>query len=71
LDHPLAEQSRVPPYRFTSNKRPTIGVELELNLVDCESMALKSGLNQILEDLPEGLKDSVKPELFQCYIEIN
>jgi glutamate---cysteine ligase / carboxylate-amine ligase len=61
----------VPPYRFASNKRPTIGVEMELNLVDSESMALRSGMNQILGDLPAGLEDSVKAELFQCYIEIN
>ncbi len=61
----------MPPYKFVSNKRPTIGVELELNLVDSQSMALSSGMTRILEDLPEGLTDSVKPELFQCYIEIN
>ena len=61
----------MPPYRFTSNKRPTIGVEIELNLVDSDSMALRSGMNQIVDELPASLEESVKPELFQCYIEIN
>jgi carboxylate-amine ligase len=59
------------PYKFASNEQPTIGVEIELNLVDSQTMALKSGVSQILSGLPTELEDSVKPELFQCYIEIN
>jgi carboxylate-amine ligase len=58
-------------YKFASNERPTIGVEIELNLVDRQTMALKSGVAQILEGLPAELTGSVKPELFQCYVEIN
>jgi carboxylate-amine ligase len=58
-------------YRFISNERPTIGVELELNLVDSQTMALRSGILQILSELPKELESSVKPELMQCYLEIN
>jgi gamma-glutamyl:cysteine ligase YbdK (ATP-grasp superfamily) len=34
-------------------------------------MALRSGVTQILRELPGNLENAVKPELFQCYIEIN
>jgi carboxylate-amine ligase len=61
----------VSPYSFVSSSRPTLGVEIELNLVDAGSLALRSGAPAILESLPEDLQGSVKPELFQCYLEIN
>ncbi len=59
------------PYKFLSNSRPTLGVEIELNLVDAESLALRSGVGPILASLPTELRGAVKPELFQCYLEIN
>jgi carboxylate-amine ligase len=46
-------------------------VEIELQLVDARSLALKSAIGQILADLPPALHDSVKPEFMQCYVEIN
>jgi len=58
-------------YTFVSNEKPTVGVEIELNLVDSQTMALRSGVAQILSGLPAELEGSVKPELFQCYVEIN
>jgi carboxylate-amine ligase len=58
-------------YRFVSNERPTLGVELELILVDTQTMALRSGVVPILKDLPKELEGSVKPELLQCCVEIN
>jgi carboxylate-amine ligase len=61
----------VTPYKFTPNPRPTLGVEIELNLVDAGTMALRSGVSSILESLPAELEGSIKPELFQCYLEIN
>jgi carboxylate-amine ligase len=54
-----------------SNERPTLGVEIELNLVDSQTMALRSGVLPILKDVPPELELSVKPELFQSYLEIN
>ncbi|QEH37354.1 Carboxylate-amine ligase YbdK [Aquisphaera giovannonii] len=59
------------PYVFAKSDGPTLGVELELNLVDARTMALRSGATPILEALPPDLKGAVKPELFQCYVEIN
>ena len=56
---------------FTANTTPTLGVELELALVDAETMALTSAAQQLLAGLPERLRGSVKPELMQCYLEIN
>src|SRR5262249_5353690 len=59
------------PYPFVRNEAPTIGVELELNLVDERTMALRSGIADVLAGLPRGLQGAVTPELMQCYLEIN
>ena len=56
---------------FVRNNWPTLGVEIELQLVDAQSYALRSGIDPILKDLPESLIDRVKPELMQSYLEIN
>jgi len=55
---------------FNSNERPTIGIELELALVDEESMALSSSIEQLLPLLPDDTPRSFKPELMQCCLEI-
>ena len=57
--------------RFTPNQRPTIGVEIELQLIDAKELSLCSCIDQVLAAIPEDLKESVKPELMQCYVEIN
>ncbi|MBW3539382.1 MAG: YbdK family carboxylate-amine ligase [Planctomycetes bacterium] len=57
--------------KFTRNDYPTIGVELELQLIDGETFALSSAIEQVLGRLPESLAGQVKPELMQCYLEIN
>lgn len=59
------------PYLFTRNDRPTLGVEIELQLVDADTMALKSAAGEVLKDVPERLSNSVKPEIMQSYLEIN
>jgi carboxylate-amine ligase len=56
---------------FTRNENPTIGVEIELQLVDAETFALSNSIEPILDRLPAELKERVKPELMQCYLEIN
>jgi glutamate---cysteine ligase / carboxylate-amine ligase len=56
---------------FTRNERPTLGVELELQLVDSESFALANRIEDIQEALPPELLEVVKPELMQSYVEIN
>ena len=65
------EQPLVSPYKFTTNEWPSLGVEIELNLVDSHTMALKSGATPILSALPAGLEGAVKPEIFQCFVELN
>jgi carboxylate-amine ligase len=61
----------MPAYKFVSNDRPTLGVEIELQLIDVETLALRSGIADILSRLPRELEGAVKPELMQCYLEIN
>ncbi|MEX2188209.1 MAG: YbdK family carboxylate-amine ligase [Pirellulales bacterium] len=56
---------------FTSNDQPTVGVEIELALVDGQSMALSSSIGPLLDALGEDAAQSFKPELMQCCIEIN
>jgi carboxylate-amine ligase len=59
---------------FTRNDRPTVGVELELHLVDAETGDLVSASNELLAVLGEGHPDGEHPkakhELFQSTIEI-
>ncbi len=60
--------------RFTHNERPTVGVEMELNVVDPASGALVSAANELLADLgaghPGGEHPKAKHELFQSTIEV-
>jgi carboxylate-amine ligase len=56
---------------FAYNPEPSLGVEFELALVDAESGALSSAIHSVLKRLPAELAESVKPELMQCYLEIN
>ena len=58
------------PYQFAPNDTHSIGVEVELQLIDADSMALKSACPAILQDLPAEMRDFVKPELMQCYVEV-
>lgn len=57
--------------RFSPNNYPTIGVEIELQLVDADDMSLSSCIEEVLAAIPPHLQGSVKPELMQCYVEIN
>ncbi|MBL8848076.1 MAG: YbdK family carboxylate-amine ligase, partial [Planctomycetaceae bacterium] len=61
----------MPPLVFTRNDAPTLGVEVELQLVDAKSFELRSAIADIMERLPADLEPHVKPELMQCYLEIN
>lgn len=63
----------MPPIQFTSNDRPTLGVELELGIVDGQTMALTSAYQRIADEVAgaEALGESLKPELMQCVLEIN
>jgi carboxylate-amine ligase len=61
---------------FHRNERPTVGVELELGLLDAESMALASAYGLLSARLtadghPCDETSNFKPELMQCVLEIN
>ncbi len=56
---------------FTHNDSPTIGVEIELQLVNAETYELSNSIEDVLSNIPESLKDQIKPELMQSYLEIN
>ncbi|MEM6654228.1 MAG: YbdK family carboxylate-amine ligase [Planctomycetota bacterium] len=63
----------MPKLDFTRNDRPTLGIELELGLVDEESMQLSSSYGRLIERLGTGDAETLalKPELMQCVLEIN
>ncbi|MEO1996915.1 MAG: glutamate-cysteine ligase family protein, partial [Planctomycetaceae bacterium] len=61
----------MPTISFASNASPTIGVEIELQLVDSETLALSNSIEQVLDALPDDLAHAIKPELMQSYLEIN
>ena len=56
---------------FTRNESPTIGIEIELQLVNAETFELSSSIEDILSRIPDHLHAHVKPELMQSYLEIN
>lgn len=56
---------------FVRNNWPTVGVEIELQLVDAGSFGLRNSIREIMALIPPSLTDCVKPELMQCYLELN
>src|SRR5688500_3987285 len=65
------EGTRMKKLVFSPNPGPSLGVELELALVDARSMRLSSSIHPLMERLRDHLPESVKPELMQCFLEIN
>ena len=59
---------------FTHNPRPTVGIEMELHVVDRETGELVAAATQLLEELgashPGGEHPKAKHELFQSTVEI-
>ena len=55
--------------RFNGSPRPTLGVELELQILDPETRNLVAGAPRILEACGEDA--NVKPELIQSTVELN
>lgn len=56
---------------FHANSTPSLGVELELGLVDAQTLALSSSVADVLAQVPKSAEDRYKPELMQSCIEIN
>ncbi len=59
---------------FRASERASLGVEVELTLVDRETGELVSAASELLEELgrghPEGLHPKAKHELFECTVEV-
>ena len=62
------------PIEFASSPSTTLGVELELGLVDRERRTLVAASNEVLAELErhgtEEVRERVKHELFQCTLEV-
>ena len=74
---------------FNNNDYPTLGVEIELQLVDADTFALSNSIEGVLAEFEsranklkqsgtpeelatfESLRNKVKPELMQSYMELN
>jgi carboxylate-amine ligase len=59
---------------FRSSERASLGIEVELTLVDPGSGALVSAASEILDEIgrghPDGVHPKAKHELFECCIEV-
>jgi carboxylate-amine ligase len=56
---------------FNSNDAPTLGIELELGLVDSDTLELANAAQELLAAMPAEYGDMLKPELMQSFLEIN
>lgn len=56
---------------FTSNSSPTVGIEVELGLVDLQTMLLTNRIGDLLEHLGGESQTTYKPEFLQSFIEVN
>ncbi len=56
--------------RFGGSRLPTLGVELELQLVDASTLALQEGVDAIFAELPADLSSSVRREFHACCVEV-
>jgi glutamate---cysteine ligase / carboxylate-amine ligase len=67
----MSEKTQQPLILFNSSPWHTLGVEIELPLVDAKTMALRSAIYDVLPHIPDNMQEAIKPELMQSYIEIN
>ena len=56
---------------FRGGARPTLGVELELQLVDPQTLDLVAAAEAVLTSVPDAIRESVKPEFYPSCVEIN
>ena len=59
------------PIQFNASSDHTLGVEIELGVIDRNSMELVPRAADILSQVPEEWTDCVKPEFMQGYLEFN
>jgi carboxylate-amine ligase len=56
---------------FNKSPAPTIGVELEIQILDAETLALAPLAPEVLKMVPPSLEERIKPEFIQSMVEIN
>ena len=56
---------------FNSSSGPTIGVEIELQFIDINTLDLKNIAPKVLADIDKKFSNRIKYELFESIIEIN
>jgi carboxylate-amine ligase len=56
---------------FNKSPAPTIGVELEIQILDAETLSMRSLSHEVLKMVPPSLNERIKPEFIQSMIEIN
>jgi carboxylate-amine ligase len=57
-------------YSFRASAAPTLGVELELQIIDANTLALSDGIDGILAEVPPAVSGSVKREFHTCCVEV-
>ena len=67
----MGKDKKEKPYKFTRNKWPSVGVEIELQLIDPDTLELKNVITDLLKKIPEEYSSNIKPEVMQSYVEIN
>jgi len=56
---------------FRGSGRPSLGVELELQLLDARSLALAGACGEVLAEVTPEFQGAVKPEFYDSCVEIN
>ena len=56
---------------FNKSPAPTIGVELEIQILDAETLELSSRAEDLLKMVPPSMKERIKHEFIQSMVEIN
>ena len=56
---------------FHSSANPTIGVEIELQLIDKNTFGLNNIASKVLSEVDKKFSSKIKAELFESMIEIN
>ena len=57
--------------KFNSSPKPTIGVEIELQLVDEKNLNLKNTASKVLADVDKIFLDNVKSELIESILSMS
>ncbi len=57
--------------RFSANSHPTLGVEIELGVINQQTGQLTMDVPAMLARRPDAWADSIKPEFMQSYLEFN